>query len=102
MIADSFVGWGVAAAPDIAHLFAGDNPADDRMSPSYRLRQSKLPCRRAAPMSDQPVHWERRIELELRANGAHNHPLWFSPLNNEPANHHVVARLHKAARANVA
>ena len=25
-----------------------------------------------------------------------------SPLNNEPANHHVVARLHKAASANVA
>ena len=39
---------------------------------------------------------------ELRTNGANNYPLWFSPLNNEPANHHVVARLHKAASTDVA
>ena len=42
------------------------------------------------------------ILSKLRANGAHNHPLWFSPLNNETANHHVVTRLHKAASTNVA
>ena len=39
---------------------------------------------------------------ELRTNRTHNDSLWRVPFNNESANHHVVARLHKAARADVA
>ncbi len=39
---------------------------------------------------------------ELRAYGANNYPLWFGPLNNEAANHYVVACLHKGARTDVA
>ena len=31
-----------------------------------------------------------------------NHVLWLSPLYDEPANHHVVARLHKGASAEIA
>ena len=32
---------------------------------------------------------------ELRANGANNYRLWFGPLNDKTANHHIVACLHK-------
>src|SRR5207253_9104952 len=42
------------------------------------------------------------ILSELRANSTHNHPLWLSSLDDEPANHHVVARLHKGASTDVA
>ena len=48
------------------------------------------------------MHREHYMEAhELRTNGTYNHSLWFSPLNNETANHHVVTRLHKAASANI-
>ena len=39
---------------------------------------------------------------ELGTYGTNNYLLWASPLNNEPANHHVVSRLYKAPRADVA
>ena len=42
------------------------------------------------------------ILSELRAYGTNNYPLWFGPLNNEAANHYVVACLNKGARADVA
>ena len=49
------------------------------------------------------MHWECYTEVQqLGTYGTNNHPLWLSPLNNEPANHHVVAGLHKAASTNVA
>ena len=56
------------------------------------------------------IQFQRRIRQrignailsELRTNGPHNHSLWFRPLHNETANHHVVTCLHKAAGANVA
>src|SRR4029079_7427971 len=47
--------------------------------------------------------WIRNpILRKLRTNGAHNHPLWLRPLNNDTANHHVVTRLHKTTSTNVA
>ena len=42
------------------------------------------------------------ILSELRTYGANYYPLWFGPLNNEAANHHVVACLNKGARTDVA
>ena len=39
---------------------------------------------------------------ELGTYATHNDSLWLSPLDNEASDHHVVARLHKAASANVA
>ena len=42
------------------------------------------------------------ILSELGANGANNHSFCLRPLNDEPANHHVVACLHKAASTNIA
>ena len=42
------------------------------------------------------------ILSELRAYGANNYSLWFRPLNNETANHHVLACLNKRARGGVA
>src|SRR5262249_16058495 len=38
---------------------------------------------------------------ELRANGTNDDSLWPAPLNNETTNHRVIARLNKAARADV-
>ena len=42
------------------------------------------------------------ILTELRANGTQNHPLWLCSVNNETANHHVVAVCTKAASTDVA
>src|SRR6266478_4532515 len=42
------------------------------------------------------------ILRELRTNGAHNHPRWLRPLNNDTANHHVVIGLYKTTSTNVA
>src|SRR5204862_362802 len=48
-------------------------------------------------------HWIRNAILtELRANGANDHPLRLRALHNKPADHHVVAGLHKSARTDVA
>ena len=48
------------------------------------------------------MHWECYMEAtELRAYGANNDSLWSGSLNDEPANHHVVARLNKRAGGNV-
>src|SRR4030095_3989829 len=38
---------------------------------------------------------------ELRAYGTNDHSLWSCALNNETAYHHVIARLNKAAGADV-
>ena len=38
---------------------------------------------------------------KLRTNGANNYSLWFGPLNNEAANHHVVACLNQGAGRDV-
>ena len=38
---------------------------------------------------------------EFRTNRAHNDRLWSGSLNDETADHHVVARLHKGARTDV-
>ena len=102
MIADSLPSLGAWPLFRISrHLIAGDNPADDRIMPVIiRGNQSssavmQLQCRISQCIGNT-------IVSKLWANGAHNHSLWFSPLNNEPANHHVVTRLHKAASTNIA
>src|SRR5262249_61583769 len=46
-------------------------------------------------------HIGHTILGELRANATNDDSLWSCALNNETANHHVVARLNKAARADV-
>src|SRR5437660_7875559 len=90
----------VTAVLDFLHLVMGDNSADD----------SSLPVIVSANQSASAIvqfqcwilQWIGNAKLtELRANGADNHSLWFGPLNNEPSNHHVVARLHKGTRGDV-
>ena len=93
----------MAAVLDVADLIAGDNPADYRSLPVI-IRGNQSSC--------AVVQFQCRISqcigniiwrcTELRTNGTNNHPLWSGPLNNETANHHVVARLHKAASTDVA
>ena len=101
MIADSSPITGcVAAGLDVADLVGGDNPADDRRRPvvirgNQRSRAVvQLQCRISQCIGNA-------ILSELRAYGTNNYPLWFGPLNNEAANHHVIARLNKGACTDV-
>ena len=97
MIADSLRFTGrVAAVANLADLITGDNTADYRSAPVII---------RADQSSGAVVQFQGGISqcignvigrcTELWTYGTNNYPLWASPLNNEPANHHVVARLHK-------
>src|SRR4029079_3663195 len=90
----------MAAVPDIASLIAGDNPTDYRLLPVIiRGNQSSAAIVQLQGGITQCIG--NAILSELRAYGANNHPLWFGALDNKAANHYVVARLHKAASANV-
>src|SRR5882724_2849018 len=90
----------VAAVLNIADLIAGDNP------PEYRC----LPVIIGSNQCSGPVvQFQSRISQrigdpkmrELRANGTNDHSLRPSALNNETANHHVLARLNKGAGGDV-
>src|SRR2546423_1470111 len=85
-----------------AHHRSGENtPADDRSLPVI-IRGNQ---RSGAIVLFQwgTSHWIRdAILTDLRANGANNSPLGSRPLHNNPADHHVVARLHKGARTDIA
>src|SRR5262245_57090601 len=93
----------MATVLNVAHLTATDNAADYRHLPI--IIGSNHP---SAPV----VQFQCRISqcigniiwrcTELRANGTNDDSLWSTTLNNETANHHVIARLNKAARADVA
>src|SRR5437868_6954065 len=91
----------VAAVYDILDLVLGDNPADDRSLPIIVAANQRSSA--VVQFQCGISHWIRNAILtELRANGANDHSLWLSALNNEPADHHVVARLHKGARTDIA
>ena len=102
MIADSLPSRGAwPLSLDLADLIAGDNPADDRSLPVViRGNQSSSAIVQFQGRISQCIG--NAILSELRAYGANNYPLWFGPLNNEATNHHVVARLNKGARTDVA
>ena len=82
-------------------LVGGDNPTDDCRRPVVIRRNQR---------SRDVMQFQGRISQyignavlsELRANRAHNHSLCRSSLNNETSDHHVVSRLHKAARTDIA
>src|SRR5438105_4696650 len=91
----------VAAVYDILDLVLGDNPADDRSLPVI-IRGNQ---RSGAIVQFQCgiSHWIRdAILTELRANGANNYPFGSRALHDKPADHHVLARLHKGARTDIA
>src|SRR6266576_4018127 len=91
----------VAAVYDILDLVLGDNSADDRSLPVI-IRGNQ---RSSAIVQFQCgiSHWIRNAILtELRANGANNYPFGSRALHDKPADHHVVARLHKGARTDIA
>ena len=93
----------VAAVLNIGDLVPCDNAADYRMLPVII---------RANQRSSRVVQFQCRISqcvgnviwrcTELRANGANNDSLWSGSLDDEAANHHVVARLDKRPRTDVA
>src|SRR5205814_1800087 len=85
---------------NVLDLVLGDDAANDRMLPVVvRANQSpgaivQFQCRISQGIRNA-------ILAELRANRTYNDALWLSPFYNEPANHQVVARLHKGASAEI-
>src|SRR5438309_164706 len=78
----------------------GDNSADDGSLPV--IVSANQSASAIVQFQCWILQWiGNSVLTELRANGANNHPLWLSALNNEPANHYVVARLHKCASGDV-
>src|SRR6478752_10030260 len=90
----------MTAVLNIAHLTAGDNAADYGRLPivvaSHQCSRLivQFQCRISQRIGDPKLR-------ELRANSTNDHSLWSCALNNETANHHVIARLNKAAGADV-
>src|SRR6266480_1932854 len=81
--------------------FMVNNPADDCMLPVI-IGSNQSSCAVVQLQGRIKQYIGNTILSQFRANGTNNYPLWFGALNNEAADHHVVARLHKAACANVA
>src|SRR5205807_5757705 len=91
----------VTAVLDFLHLVMGDNPADDRGLPI--IIAANQSARAIVQFQGRILQWIGNPKLtELRPNGADDHSLGLRALDNEPADHHVVARLHKGAGADVA
>src|SRR5436309_2399139 len=89
-----------AAIHDILDLVLSDDPADNRVLPVVvRCNRSTVGVMQFQCRISQRIR--NTILAELRANGADDHSLLAGSLDNEPANHHVVARLNKGARGDV-
>src|SRR5439155_26051039 len=85
----------MAADLNIADLVIGDNPADDGSLPVIiGGNQSSIAIVQFQCGISQWIG--NAILTELRPNGTNNHAPWRSPLDNESANHHVIACLHQA------
>ena len=91
----------MAAVLNILDLIAGDHPTDYRQLPVViRGNQSPVAIVQFQCWIDHCI-WNS-VLTEFRANRTQNHPLWLSSLYDEPANHHVIARLNKAAGTEIA
>src|SRR5260370_6254022 len=78
----------------------GDNPTSDRAHPVViEGNQSSRAIVQLQAWIKQRIG--NAILSKLRTYGANNHPLCLHSLNNEPANHHIVASLHECARGDV-
>src|SRR5205807_1886035 len=90
-----------AAVYDILDLVVGDDAADDRRLPI--IIAANQSARAIVQFQGGILQWIGNTVLtELRANGTNNHSLGLRALDNEPSDHHVVARLHKGAGTDVA
>src|SRR5437899_1001707 len=90
------VSGSVAAVHDILNLVVSDNSADDCSLPVIiRGNQSSGAVVQFQRWISQGIRYA--ILTELRTDGAYDHALCFGALDNEPPNHHVVARLDKRA-----
>src|SRR5882762_9700987 len=85
---------------DLGDLIGGDNPADDRSLPVI-IRGNQSPCTVVQLQCGISQYIGNAKWSELRTNATYDHRLWSGPLNNEPANHHVSARLNKAPSTDV-
>src|SRR5437763_72927 len=90
----------MAAVLNIADLIAGDNAAEYRRLPVIvGSNQCSAPIVQFQSWIIQGIG--DPILRELRTNGTNDHPLWSRPFDDKTANHHMLARLNKAARADV-
>src|SRR5258707_470628 len=90
----------VTAILNIADLIAGDNSAwYCRLPVIIGSNQCSGPIVQFQPRIGQRIG--DPILRELRANRTNDDSFWPSPLNNKTANHHMLARLNKAAGADV-
>src|SRR4051812_5556823 len=88
------------AVLNTAHLTAGDNPADyGRLPVIIGSNQCSAAIMQFQSGISQGIGNPKLGKF--RANGTNDHPLGSSALNNKTANHHVLARLNKAAGADV-
>src|SRR5437879_4110913 len=91
----------ITTVSEFLHLLMGDTPADDRGLPI--IIAANQSARAIVQFQGRILQWIGNAKLtELRPNGADDHSLGLRALHNEPADHHVVARLHKRAGADVA
>src|SRR6478672_8579465 len=88
------VPWGVAAVLNVLDLGLGGDAADYRMLPIV-IRGNQSPG--AIVQFQRQIRHEIRAAMlaELRANGTYAHVLGLIPLEDDPANHHVIAGLNK-------
>src|SRR4029077_7878945 len=90
----------VAAVYDVDPLIAGDNPADYCLMPVIiRGNQSSPAIVQLQGRIQQRVG--NAMLRQLRTNGSNNYSLCLAPLNDEAANHDILAGLHKGARGDV-
>src|SRR5437899_1885219 len=91
----------VTAIDDILDLVVRDNPADYRSLPVI-IAANQSPGA-VVQFQCRILHWIGNAVLaKLRANGAYDDSLCSRALYDESSDHHVVARLHKAAGTDVA
>src|SRR5204863_288522 len=90
----------MTAVLNIADLIAVDN------APEYRRLPVIIRSNQCSTAIVQFQSWIIQcigdpILRELGTNGTNDHPLWSRPFDDKTANHHMLARLNKAARADV-
>src|SRR5438477_10570893 len=90
----------MTAVLNIADLIAGDNAAE------YRRLPIIVGSNRCSTSIVQFHSWiiqsiGNPILRELRTNGTNDHPLWSRRFDEKTANHHMLACLTIAARADV-
>src|SRR6266436_9906847 len=82
-----------ATVLNVLDLVLSDDAADYRLLPVV-VRGNQRPASIVQFQCGISQGIRNAILAELRANGTYDHVLWLSALDNEAANHHIVAGLN--------